>query len=83
MPEDERKAPFKIAGDVPPVRVWEAVEQKMSFRLECAACGHQALWTPLYMEKKLRKWKGATLVRVAYKLRCGGCRSQYVRICKG
>ena len=52
----------------------------MALKISCDACGHEALWTQRYMERKLARWKGATLIRVAYKLRCAGCRSEYIRI---
>lgn len=65
------------------MRVWEAIDANVSITIACDACHHEAVWTALYMRRKLAKWKGATFIRVAAKLRCGGCRSEYVRVYTG
>jgi hypothetical protein len=75
--------PFRISSDIGAIRVWEAIGIGMSITISCDSCGHEALWTAQYTRRKLTKWKGATFVRVTSKLRCAGCRSEYLRMWRG
>jgi hypothetical protein len=83
VPEPNHRPPFRIEAELAPMRVWEAMEMKMRLKISCDACGHETLWTPLFIEKRLARMKGLTLTRVASRLRCAGCRSNYVRLWKG
>lgn len=83
MPHPDHRMPFRVASDIGTIRVWEAIEIGMSITISCDSCGHEALWTAQYMRRKLAKWKGKTFVSVAAKLRCAGCRSEYLRMWRG
>ncbi len=83
MPEPNHRPAFRVEADLAAVRVWEVMEMKLRLKISCDACGHESLWTPLFIEKRLARMRGLTLTRLASRLRCGGCRSNYVRVCKG
>ena len=80
MPHPEHRPPFRIADGLDQVRLWELIDRRITLSVECDACGHAALWTPLFMDRRLARSKAARLVNVAARVRCGRCRSAYVRI---
>jgi hypothetical protein len=83
MPHNDHAPACKIANELIRMRVWEVVESGARLKISCDNCHHETTWTQVYMEKRLRKWKGKTFGTVAVKLRCGGCRSNYVRVWRG
>ena len=83
MPHMENAPACKIANDLIQMRVWEVVESGVRLKISCDNCHHETTWTRVYMEKRLRKWRGKTMATMAIRLRCGGCRSNYVRVWKG
>jgi hypothetical protein len=83
MPEVEHRPACRVTSDLAPLRVAEVIDQGMRLRISCDNCQHETVWTQGYMEKKLRKLRGRTLLGLAQKLRCGGCRSNYVRVWRG
>lgn len=80
MPGSETAPTFRIADGLDQIRVWELVEAKATLVVECAACRRRSLWTPEFMQRRLRRLSGKRLVTLAIKLRCSACRSPYVRI---
>jgi hypothetical protein len=64
------------------VRVWQLIEADAWVNIACESCGHQTTWTRAYMQRKLGALSGATMIRVALRLRCG-CGSKYVRVWRG
>jgi hypothetical protein len=82
MPEVTNRPPWRVTDEVASLRVWEAIEQKVVILISCENCHHKSEWTPLFMEEKLRKFKGQRFTRVASQLRCSGCRSNYVLVWK-
>jgi ribosomal protein S27AE len=71
---------FRISPDIGPARVWEVMEAKLTLALSCGACGYATVWPPQVVQRNLAKWKGVAFVRVAFKLRCGRCGSDRIRI---
>ena len=83
MPENDRTPPFKIADGLGQAHVWQLVEDQITLVIGCVACAHMARWPPRLIGQKLSRQRGATLTRVAARLRCSRCRSCYVRLWRG
>jgi hypothetical protein len=83
MPEVENRPACRVTGDLERLRVSEVIDKGIRLRISCDNCQHETIWTQGYMEKKLRKLRAQTLFRMALQLRCGGCRSNYVRVWRG
>ena len=83
MPHPEGRPAARVARDLVTLRVWEVLEAGMRIRIECENCQHETVWTQGYMTRRLRKAKGQTMFRLATRLRCAGCRSNYVRVWRG
>ena len=81
MPEPNGP-PYQIAGDLGGWPIWTLIDQRVTVKLECAACHHQAEWSPEYMQRRFPKLRGKPLWWLAPKLRCFRCRSHYVRLWK-
>jgi hypothetical protein len=82
VPLDERAPACKITDELVQMRVWEVIESGCRLKISCDNCNHETLWTRVYMEKRLSRWKAKTMAAMGIKLRCGGCRSSYVRVWK-
>ncbi len=80
MPHVEGRPAIRVERDLIQLRVWEVMEQRIWLKISCDNCFHETIWTEGYMEKKLKRWRGQTMFRMAQSLRCGGCRSNYVRV---
>jgi hypothetical protein len=83
MPQPEQRPSFIIADDLGQARIWELIDAQVSVMVGCDACHHTARWSPAYMDRKLARLKAAKLMTVAIKVRCGRCRSCYVRLWRG
>lgn len=83
VPEVEGRPPARVARDILGLRVWQVLEAGMRIRIACENCQHETLWTHGYMVRKLSKARGQTMVRLATRLRCAGCRSNHVRVWRG
>ncbi len=83
MPHPENRLPAKVTPDLISMRVWEAIEAGVRIKISCDNCHHETIWTRGFMEKKLQKQRGFTIIRLATRLRCGGCRSNYIRVWRG
>ena len=83
VPHVEGRPSARVARDLIALRVWEVMEAGMRIRIACESCQHESLWTQAYMIRKLSKVKGLTMLRLATRLRCAGCRSNYVRVWRG
>jgi hypothetical protein len=82
MSRSENRLPARVDKALTAVRVWELIEADAQVNITCESCGHHATWTRAYMQRKLGKLAGATMIRVALRLRCG-CGSRYVRVWRG
>ncbi len=80
MPHPENRLPAKVAPDLIQARVWELIESGVRIRISCDNCSHETLWTRGFMEKRLNRLRGLTMIRLAVRLRCGGCRSSYIHV---
>jgi hypothetical protein len=80
MPQPEHRPPFRIADGLGEYRIWQLVEEGVRVKISCDACGHEALWTKAFMQRRLSGVRGHQLMRVASRLRCAGCRSPYVHL---
>jgi len=83
MPEVENRPALRVTSDLLQLRVGEVIDQGVRLRISCDNCQHESIWTQGYMEKKLKKLRAESIRRMANKLRCGGCRSNYVRVWRG
>jgi len=83
MPHVENRPACRVSSDLVALRVWEVIDSRINVRISCDNCLHEALWTSGYMEKKLKRARGATMFRLGLRLRCGGCRSNYVHVWRG
>lgn len=83
VPHVEGKPSARVARDILGLRVWEVLEAGMRIRIACDNCQHETLWTHGYMVRKLSKARGQTMLRLATRLRCAGCRSNSVRVWRG
>lgn len=80
MPQPDHRPAARIAPDIAQVRVWQLVEAKATLAIECDNCHHAARWPPALIAKKFARHKANTLTNAAPRVRCGNCRSGYVRI---
>jgi len=80
MPHPENRLPFQIGDDLAQARIWELIDEKITLAIACDACHHKARWTPEMLEKKLGRKKVSRLVVIAHRIRCGRCRSFYIKI---
>jgi hypothetical protein len=78
----EKALRARVEKELTAARVWELIEADARVSLRCESCGHEATWTRGYMQRKLKALRGATMIRVALRLRCG-CGSRYVRVWRG
>ncbi len=76
----ENRTPAKVSPDLIAMHVWEAIETGVRIRLSCDNCHHETVWTRGDLEKTLKQQRGFTIIRLAARLRCGGCRSGYIRV---
>ncbi len=83
MPHPENRPAARLSPDLAGMRVRDAIATDLRLRISCDNCQHETVWTRGYMERKLQALHGLTLVRLAARLRCGGCRSEYIRVWKG
>lgn len=83
MPHPDSRPAVQVERALIPLRVWEVIDNGMRLKISCDNCQHETLWTQGYMEKKLKRWRAQTVFRMAQSLRCGGCRSNYIRVRKG
>ena len=83
VPHPERRAAARVSPDLVRVQVREAIEADLRIRISCDNCHHETVWTRGYMERKLKRLHDFTMGRLASRLRCGGCRSDYIRVWKG
>ena len=83
LPHPEHRPAARVSPDLVQVRVGEAIEGDLRIRISCDNCQHETVWTRGYMEKKLKGRHDLTMLRLAARLRCGGCRSEYIRVWKG
>ena len=83
MPHPDHRPPYQIHGDLNAMRVWEVIETRRRVKISCDSCHHEATWTPQFMEKRLKRQTAWTMVRLAGRLRCAGCRSNYLRMWTG
>jgi hypothetical protein len=83
MPQPEQRPAFVIADDLGQARIWELIDAGVTVMVGCDACHHTARWSPAFMDQRLSRLKAAKLMTVAVKVRCGRCRSCYVRLWRG
>ncbi len=80
MPHPEYRVPYQVSPDLAPLRVGEVIDGDMRIKISCDNCNRETLWTRGFMEKRLRRQRAFTVDRLAARLRCGGCRSNYIRV---
>ena len=83
MPHPENRPAARVSPDLAGMHVRDAITTGLRLRISCDNCQHETVWTRGYMERKLKALHGLTLVLLAARLRCGGCRSEYIRVWKG
>ena len=80
MPEPNHRPPFQVARDIAGWPLWVLIDHRTVVMLECDACHHRTSWSPGYMAKAFPTYRGKSLEWLAGRLRCGRCRSEYVRL---
>jgi hypothetical protein len=83
MPHLDNRPAARVSKDLITLRVWEVIEAGMRIRISCDNCNHESVWTEGFMAGRLARLKGLTMFRLAIRLRCAGCRSNYVRVWRG
>ena len=83
IPHPENRLPARVSPDLAAMRVWEAIENDVRIKISCDSCNHETVWTRGFMDKTLKWQRALTVVRRADRLRCGGCRSSYIRVWRG
>jgi hypothetical protein len=79
MPEPNRP-PWRIASDLDGKAIGWLVDQRMTVWLQCDACPHEVKWEPADLDRKFAKVRGSAMAHIAPRLRCGRCRSEWLRI---
>ena len=82
VPHPENRVPYLVSPDLASMRVCELIEGNVRIKISCDNCSHETLWTQGFMEKRLRRQRNFPIDRLAARLRCGGCRSNYIRVWK-
>ena len=82
MPEPNRP-PWRIADALGGSPIGDLIDSKVTVILECESCRHRAAWSAGDLARRFGKVREATLNRIAPKLRCRACRSEWVRLFRG
>jgi len=80
VPEPSHRPPWRIEDRLGGWPIWSLIEQRATILIQCDACQHLARWTPEDLGRKLRRSRGHTIARIAPRLRCARCRSNWVRV---
>ena len=83
MPHPENRPPARVSPDLAAMTVDEAIKSGLRIRISCDNCHHETVWTQGFMATALKRQRNLTIVRLAARLRCGGCRSEYIRVWRG
>jgi hypothetical protein len=83
MPHPEHRQPARVAPDLADLRVAEVIEKGLKLRIGCDNCHREAVWTPVFMRRRLGGLRGLTVAGLSLRLRCGSCRSEYIRLWEG
>jgi hypothetical protein len=79
MPEPNRP-PWQVHKDIAPLYGWQMVESGLTLVVQCDACGRVAKWPPRLVARYLGKLKRVRMPEIASRLRCGKCRSNWVKV---
>lgn len=82
MPEPNRP-PWRIETVLSGFSIGELITTRMTVILECESCRHKATWSSEDLARRLGAARETTLDRIGPKLRCGTCRSNWVRVFRG
>ena len=80
MPEPNDRTPYQVAPEIAGWPLWVLIDQNATVMIECDGCHHRASWTPAYLAGTFPAHRGKGLFWLAGRLRCGRCRSGYVRL---
>jgi len=79
MPEPNRP-PWQVHKDIAPLYGWQFLESGLTLVVECDACSRVAEWPPRVAARHLEKLKRVRMPEIASRLRCGKCRSNWVKV---
>ena len=79
MPEPSRP-PWQIVEGLGGWPFWSLIEQRVTVVIECDSCPHFAKWTPADMQRKCARNMSRTFARIAPRLRCSRCKSNWLRV---
>lgn len=80
MPEPSGRPPWRIEPALERLSIRLLVESRETVLIRCDACPHVARWLPDDLKQRFRANLGATFARIAPRLRCQRCRSEWVRV---
>ncbi len=82
MPEPNRP-PWRIAEALSGFPISDLIDTGVTVIVECESCRHKAAWSPADLAGRFGTARDTTLNRIGPKLRCGTCRSEWVRLFRG
>jgi hypothetical protein len=82
MPEPNRP-PWRIADALSGFPIGDLIDTGVTVIIACESCRHEAAWSPGDLARRFDKAREATLNRIGPRLRCGKCRSEWVRLSRG
>jgi len=79
MPEPNR-VPYVFNEDLARVTFARLIEQRAVIVLQCHGCWHEGLWRAEDLQRKFPGRHELTFARIAPKLRCSKCRSEWLQV---
>jgi hypothetical protein len=79
MPEPSRP-PWRIEPKLQDQPIRTLIANKEAVVIRCEACPHVARWLPSDLQRRFGKQMTITFARIAPRLRCQSCRSEWVRV---
>lgn len=79
MPEPNRP-PWQVHKDIAPLYGWQLLESGLTLVIECDACGRTTEWPTRFLARYFAKLQRVRMPEIASRLRCGKCRSNWVKV---
>lgn len=79
MPEPNR-TPWQVHKDIAGYYGWQLLESGLTLVIECDACGRTTEWPTRFLARYFAKLQRVRMPEIASRLRCGKCRSNWVKV---
>jgi transcriptional regulator GlxA family with amidase domain len=79
MPEPSGP-PWRVEPKLEAQTIRTLVANREAVVIRCDACRNLARWVPSDLERRFHAHMGVTFARIAPRLRCSRCRSEWVRV---